>query len=303
MPTIDHRAERDGKLPAPQLHLTQSAVSKHLKALEDELGNMLFERMTSGMAVTSAGRRLLPLAVQTLDAATHLLAAARALRGEVCGELHIGTIIDPESIRLGPLLSALLTHYPKIDVRLEHGISGTVLERLGAGALDACFYLGSVDDAELHVTSLAMERYVVAVPAAWAEKVRDATWREVAQLPWVGTAPGSSQTALLRKLFAGHGLVHHIVVQADQEASMIDMVRSGIALCLMRERVAKEAIQDGDVVVWRGVSIPCPLSMLMPRSSVDTPLGGALLDCVQRVWAAANDPFAQAKGPVLLQAM
>jgi DNA-binding transcriptional LysR family regulator len=47
---------------AEQLHLTQSAVSKHVKAFEEELRAHLFDRETSGMSITSEGRRLPPAA-------------------------------------------------------------------------------------------------------------------------------------------------------------------------------------------------------------------------------------------------
>ena len=58
---------------AEQLHLTQSAVSKQLKALEEEFGASLFERTPSGMTLSAVGRRLMPLAKRTLEAATELV--------------------------------------------------------------------------------------------------------------------------------------------------------------------------------------------------------------------------------------
>lgn len=117
------------------LHLTQSAVSKQLKALEEELGTLLFERGPAGMALTCAGRQLLPIAQHALDSVQQLAGAASSLRGVVAGPLRLGTIIDPESLKLGPMLASLLNFYPHVDVSLNHGISGTVLERLRAGLM------------------------------------------------------------------------------------------------------------------------------------------------------------------------
>src|SRR5262249_60738923 len=57
---------------AEKLHISQPAVSAQIKALEDELGVTLFERVSSGMQLTSAGRNLLPAAEQVLGAANAL---------------------------------------------------------------------------------------------------------------------------------------------------------------------------------------------------------------------------------------
>jgi DNA-binding transcriptional LysR family regulator len=85
-----------------QLHLTQSAISKQIKSLEDELGVLLFDRTPTGMTVTAAGRRLLPIAGRVVDGAQEMAALAASLRGNITGVLRLGTIIDPESLRLGP---------------------------------------------------------------------------------------------------------------------------------------------------------------------------------------------------------
>lgn len=59
-----------------QLHLTQSAISKQIKGLEEELGVLLFERTPTGMTVTAAGRRLLPIAGRIVDATQEMAALA-----------------------------------------------------------------------------------------------------------------------------------------------------------------------------------------------------------------------------------
>src|SRR5437870_743024 len=154
---------RTGQLvrASEQLHLTQSALSKQIKSIEDELGVLLFVRTPSGMVLTGAGRRLLPLAAKTISSAQEIGSLAASMRGTVSGALRLGTIIDPESIRLGPLLAALLELYPHLDVSLLHGISGGVLQMLKEKQVDACFYLGTLKDAEVAVRQLALEHYVV----------------------------------------------------------------------------------------------------------------------------------------------
>jgi DNA-binding transcriptional LysR family regulator len=272
---------------AEQLHLTQSAVSKQLKALEEELGASLFERTPSGMALSAVGRRLMPLVKRTLEAAAELESAARLMQGQISGTLRLGTIIDPQSIRLGELLIEVQQRFPGIDVKLEHGISGSVLERLQAGELDACFFLGAVDEPAIKAVQLSLETYVVAVPAAWRERVSDSSWAALAALPWVGTPKASSQAAIMDRLMAEHGLERRTLVEADQESSMIDLVHAGVGLCLVRERLALEVIPHKSIVLWDGARIACPLSMVLRAEDAARPLYAALLDALFKVWPEA----------------
>jgi DNA-binding transcriptional LysR family regulator len=282
---------RTGQLvrASEQLHLTQSALSKQIKSFEDELGVLLFVRTPAGMVLSGAGRRLLPLAARTVESAQEIASIAASMRGTVSGALRLGTIIDPESIRLGPLLATLLQLYPHVDVSLLHGISGGVLQMLMEKQVDACFYLGTLKDPNVAVRQLALEHYVVVGPVAWEEKLRSAAWEDLAAMPWMATPPGSSQHGLVDQMFAERGLAYHTVVEADQEASMMELVQSGVALGLMRERIAAPALQNGEAVVWPGARLPCPLSLLYLRSNEDSTMLQALLAAAQVVWPADAD--------------
>ena len=285
---------RTGQLvrASEQLHLTQSALSKQIKSLEDELGVLLFVRTPGGMALTGAGRRLLPLVARAVESAQEIVSTATSMGGSLSGALKLGTIIDPESIRLGPLLTALLELYPHVDVSLFHGISGGVLQLLKEKQVDACFYLGTLKDTEVAVRQLALEHYVVVGPVAWAERLRSASWEDLAAMPWLATPPGSSQYGLVEQMFAERGIAYRTVVEADQEASMIELVQAGVALGLMRERIAGPALRSGHAVVWPGARLPCPLSLLYLRANDDSMMLQALLAAAQVVWPLDPDSSA-----------
>src|SRR6476659_7670461 len=70
---------------AEALHLSQPAISGHIKALEAEFGISLFERTSSGMELTLPGRRLLSEAEQIIGAVQHLHHSAQGMRGQPTG--------------------------------------------------------------------------------------------------------------------------------------------------------------------------------------------------------------------------
>ena len=269
---------------AEQLHLTQPAVSKQVKALEQELGVLLFERQPTGMVLTNEGRALFPMAERTLFDAMELLNHARVLRGEVAGEVVIGTVIDPDTLRLGSFLGALLAYFPKVQARLQHGISGWVLERVRTGDIDGGFYIGPV--LEPDVTSLPMRilQYVVIAPPEWSDRLQQADWAAIAAMPWVGTPAHSSQHRLVRTMFAERGLSLTPVIEADQEASMVSLVRTGVGLATMREDLAREAQRRGEVCIWAGTVQDCPLSFIFKTTRRDDVLVAACRKALAEVW-------------------
>src|SRR3989475_12040174 len=90
--------------PAEALPLTQPAITAQIKALEEELGVALFDRRPGRISLTRAGEALMEPARQVLDAAGRLQGQARELQGEITGQLLLGTVADPEALRLGSLL-------------------------------------------------------------------------------------------------------------------------------------------------------------------------------------------------------
>ena len=269
---------------AEQLHLTQPAVSKQIKALEQELGVLLFERQPTGMVLTREGRVLFPLAERTLFDAMELLNSARVMRGEVAGDIVIGTVIDPDTLRLGAFLGALLAYFPKVQARLQHGISGWVLERVKACDIDAGFFIGPVLDAEVSSLPMRTLQYLVIAPPDWRTRVLEADWRQLAAMPWIGTPSHSSQHRLVRSMFAEHGLTVSTVVEADQEASMVSLVRTGVGMATMREDLAREAEARGEVLIWPGTVQECPLSFIYKTARRDDVLVAACRKALVEVW-------------------
>lgn len=269
---------------AEQLHLTQPAVSKQIKALEQELGVLLFERQPTGMVLTREGRALFPRAERTLFDAMELLNHARVMRGEVAGEVKIGTIIDPDTLRLGSFLGALLAYFPKVEVRLKHGISGWVLEQVRSGDIDAGFYLGPVLDDDISCLPMRTLQYLVVGPPEWHERLHAADWQALAAMPWIGTPPHSSQHRLVATMFAEHGLTVRTVAEADQEASMVSLVRTGVGLSTMRDDLAREAEARGEVTIWPGTAQDCPLSFVFRTARRDDVLVTACCKALAEVW-------------------
>lgn len=127
---------------AAELHLSQSALSGQIRALEDALGVTLFRRRARGMDLTDAGADLLPLARKALDAATALRRKAERLRAQPTGRITLGLNTDPSFLRMVALHEALGAACP--DVALEFTMTQTMTtpELLRESVIDAGYRYG-----------------------------------------------------------------------------------------------------------------------------------------------------------------
>jgi DNA-binding transcriptional LysR family regulator len=276
---------------AQRLHLSQPAVSLQLKALAEATGLLLFTRTPKGMALTQDGAALLPLADKALVALADFGQAAAALHHTVRGTLRIGTILDPEFTRLGAFLKTLVESAPQIGTELRQGMSGDVLAQVARGDLDVGFFLNLPDDPAgppYQLRSLARFSYRVLAPAGWGPQVRGKDWKALAALPWLATPAASAHHRLLRRVFGPGsltGIEPRRVALVDQEASMLDLVKSGVGLSLVRDSIAIREAQARGLVVADQVALECDLSFVCLAARAGEPVIASALAALDSVWA------------------
>ncbi len=267
-----------------KLHVSQPAVSAQIKALENEFELALFERTPGGMTLTFAGQRLLANAEKVLAAAHVLRNEAKALKGEVTGKVSVGTLSDPEFIRVGEFLGATVERYPSLQVELHHEISGAAFAKVRDGELDASFYFGALAHPGVAGLRLRGIIYRVAAPAAWKTRVVDADWGAIAALPWIITPPISTHYQLVHALFDKHDIEPTKVVEADQEFVIANLVMSGVGLSLIREELALEREAAGEVCLWRDVRLETDLRFIYRIGRKSDPVIRAMLDVLTDTW-------------------
>lgn len=276
---------------AQRLHRSQPALSLQLKALAEATGLKLLERTPQGMVLTPHGAVLLPLADKALVALSEFMSAASALHTTVRGQLRIGTILDPEFTRLGAFLSHLVKTCPQVNTVLHQAMSGEVLTLVNDGDLDVGFFLDLPDDpvsAPIARKALTRFAYRVLAPLGWISQVQGKDWRQLAALPWLATPPSSVHNRLQRRVFGPGsltGLEPRRVSLVDQETSMLDLVRSGVGLSLVRDALAIREAQARGLVIADRVALNCELSFVCRAERKAEPVIAAAWAALDEVWA------------------
>jgi len=111
-----------------ELLLTQPAVSKQIKALEEELGERLFDRIGKKVFLTRTGEVLYARAEKILRLVQEARTAVKDMSVECSGELVIGTSDHISLHRLPDLLKKYISAFPKVDLKLRCHRSETILE-------------------------------------------------------------------------------------------------------------------------------------------------------------------------------
>ncbi|NLI27238.1 MAG: LysR family transcriptional regulator [Acetobacter sp.] len=126
--------ERNFTFAAARMGLTQSTISQHIRRLETQLGQQLFQRSTHRVALLPEGERFLPHARRILDA---IADAERDLTTPgVTGHVRLGVAEDFATSRLPDILRRFRRFYPGITLQIEVGLSGNLLDKFHTGAFD-----------------------------------------------------------------------------------------------------------------------------------------------------------------------
>ncbi|MFE2942996.1 LysR family transcriptional regulator [Streptomyces sp. NPDC059255] len=218
-------------------HAVQSTVSASIRALEGSLGVPLFERSTTRVSLTEAGKVLLPEARRSLDSFVQARSAVEGLRTGVTGSLRVGTLSGLTAVDLPGLVQDFRRLHPGVRLRLRVDTGGTdgLLRALRSHALDVAFVgvqASSIPDIHLdHITSFQPRPLVAADhPLAGRERVAPA---EVAGQAFIDLPAGFCNRTRSDDDFRRAGITRMIAVEVSDLSTIPGYVESGTGLALV----------------------------------------------------------------------
>jgi DNA-binding transcriptional LysR family regulator len=228
---------------ARKVAVTQSALTKSIRKLEDDVGAPLFERLPRGIALTAYGKTLLPHA-QRIVAECRLA----DLELQSFGEGHRGLLRIGAGLMFGATfvptaIAQLYAQYPGVAIQLISGVTETNFSLLRAGEIDLMFGLlpplDDIPDYLVHRPILELSSRVVAGanhPLVRARPVRAA---ELAAYPWVVIQHDREIVKrILATLGTEHGRTPRINVEVTSLSSMVRLLRAGEYLSCFAEPIA-----------------------------------------------------------------
>ncbi len=237
--------ERNFTRAAHRLHLVQSALSVSIRALERDLGVRLFERTTREVALTDAGRVLLPEARRTLEAAASAQAAVLGAQEGLRGTLRLGMMQVVNLVDVGALITQFHRERPLVDIapRTAPGGSAAMIADVRSGALDAAFVAVSGPAQPGLVTmTLASEPMLLACLPDHALARRECVpVSELAGEQFVDYVPGWGVRTAADHLFALAGVERPIGIEVPDGSIHEALIRAGLGVAILPRSMIESA--------------------------------------------------------------
>ena len=226
---------------AEKLNISQPALSKHIRNLEEELGVRLFDRDTTPLTLTAAGEQFVRQAEELLYKEDRLKKTMERYRSGEAGCLDIG--VSPFRVQhLMPLmLKKFKLRYPGVRVCLHEPTSDKLKKEVAEGKYDFAIVNLPVDESVLDVTPMAKEKMVLAIPVAMLDKLPalpagdlpEIDLSHCGHLPFVAPRQTQELRQHFDKLFARAGVHPDITVEVTGLASAWAMANAGLGAALL----------------------------------------------------------------------
>ena len=252
-------AERENMTRAAEaVHITQSAVSGAIAALEAAHDVHLFHRVGRRIELTDAGRLFLGEArgiLARVDSAQQALSDWAGLRR---GRLVLAASQTIAAYWLPERLARFRQLYPDIDLDLAIANTDGTARAVAAGEAELGFVEGALDDPALALWSIGTDRMVLIGPPGAGGKTTDPvtnTW--LAQADWVMREPGSGTRSSFEMAMRDRGLdpdAFRIALTLPSNEAVLSAVRAGAGHGVLSRLVVGPALQSGAVC-----ALPCDL--------------------------------------------
>lgn len=225
--------EKNFRAAAERLHLSQSAVSAHVKLLESQVGIRLFRRTTRNVQLTVEGEQLLAGSLPALHAIDGVLQTVRAVNPLNSGQVTFACMRAVASSYVVPAMSLYRKDFPNVKLRVREIPSREIYRHLKEGKAE--FGVGAhSDESGVTFSPIMEEPFVALVPRSLIpEDKTSLTLPELAKLPILLYNSMTLVRRRLQRAFLEHGWelkAHH---ECEQTATLISLAENGYGAAVM----------------------------------------------------------------------
>jgi DNA-binding transcriptional LysR family regulator len=277
---------------AEEVFLTQPAVSRQVRQLEEELGVRLFEQIGKSLHLTDAGKTLAVEAEKLLGAMERTAEAVRSHRSAERGSVRIGASTTPGFYLLPDILGQFHRRFPKVAIHYTVENSLQIEQMLVRNELDLGFVGAHLSSKELEIKPLVEDEIVCFTsPSHRLAKKRHISPSLLEEEMWIIREKGSATRLLFEDwLSSRRGAIRKAIELTCPETCKA-LVRAGIGISFMSVHGLRSEIRDKYLVKIpvTGMSLKRPIFLARHYDKRNSPVMESFLATLSSV--PARVPF------------
>jgi len=214
-----------------KLHVSQSAISRQIALLEEELGEPLFLRVGRKVRMTPAAEALVQLGQRVSQDVRDTVASVTDRTREMRGTLRLSGGMTVCLYIFPTLVKQLRRSHPKLDVKMMVATAGRSVEQIRAGHVDAGLLTLPVEEADLvTMPVLREELLLVTMPGHPLAKRKKIAPQDLAGEAFVAFEAGSGTRRVIDRFFLSENIEPNIVMETENVEIIKAMVKTGLGI-------------------------------------------------------------------------
>ncbi|MBC2650498.1 LysR family transcriptional regulator [Novosphingobium aerophilum] len=237
-------------------NLSQPALSRTIKLLEEDLNVRLFDRNSRNVMLTAAGAALVPI-VERLTADFDL--AFRELDQTFSGErgrVVIGALPSVAAEFLPRAIAKFMSGRSQVEVIIRENLTGGLLQNLQDRSIDLSITIPPAANTAIRFEPMFEDDYVLVCRPEDADDIADpAPWSEFERRPFIAMEPRSSVRMMTDSIFTSTGLQASPRFECAQLATVGGLIGEGLGVSLL-PRSTLPLMAVGKPMAWRNTEPP-----------------------------------------------
>jgi len=261
---------------AQQNHISQPAVSVHIKKLEHELGKKLLTRTPHNIQLTPEGTVILADVKKILYLCDNLKIRSNYQQDTMEGNIRVAAIHSFGMYEIGDFLSSFMKAYPKIHIHLEFRRSDEIYSLLLTERIDIGVVAYPEKRARIEALPLGQDELVLIVDKShrfWGKK--SIKLGQIDNEPFVAFEEGIPTREAIDQILEEKGISVDIRMTNDNIYTLKKVVSAGIGVSIVPTSAVDEEVLDGLLsrVKIRDIDLYRPLSLLkLKKNTLNPPI-------------------------------
>lgn len=272
---------------AAELDLGQATVSDRLKALEADVGAVLFERQGRGVALTPAGQAFLSHAERALDVLRQGQEAAHAAQEGRGGRVSVAATVTSGAYLLAPVLVEFQRTHPNVEVQVRSAHSWDAPGLLLDGVVHIALLSGPVTHPHIESVATFTSRLVLVTGKQHPHATGRFTFADLAREQVLVSYWGPGSQAFLERVRAAADGKPGLWLELSPVELVKGMLLAGSGISLVPEIAVKRELASGDLVRLKladaAVRLPAwEIALIRLRRRAPNPAADALVETLKR---------------------